>query len=148
MLQKCVLVPVINVKTIIIVYFALLLMVMMFILIVNLVITDEVIENKSQTEQTTKSTATTCSSLHGSKSQSRSDAWLKTVRTKARGSIGDSHVNIPFDVRSDRSYGSSSVVQKICPDFVESMNLSYTSYGSNSASKHSILNVCEIMLAG
>ena len=95
------------------------------------VVKEERIEN-SKTENNTVSHSTSAVSNSQNDVKKCYRVRLQTARTSARGKQVVTDVNILFDTGSDRSYVSSSLVKKIQPEFVETVNLSYAAFGTSS----------------
>ena len=51
---------------------------------------------------------------------------------------------VMFDSGSDKSYVSGSLVQKLCPTFVEQQNVAFAAFGSEYPSRHELRNVFSI----
>ena len=110
------------------------------------VVKQERVEN-SKTENNTVSHSTSAVSNSQNDVKKCYRVRLQTARTSARGKQGVTDVNILFDTGSDRSYVSSSLVKKIQPEFVETVNLSYAAFGTSSSSANSLHNVYEVLLS-
>ena len=104
-------------------------------------------QNVHADKQTNSSSALTTSSLSSSV-KTQTDVLLQTIKVPVRGKGRQVEAVVLFDTGSDKSYISKELVDKIAPEWVESKNLSFASFGTNLPSPPENRNVYNVMLQG
>ena len=79
---------------------------------------------------------------------SHTNVLLQTVRVPVRGKKRTMNAVVLFDTGSNRTYVSQNFVDKVSPDYIETTELSYSCFGSETASPSKSVHVYDVCMKG
>ena len=98
-----------------------------------------------QTSNTT-STVRVAASTNGVGLDKTKRVILQCARVRVHGDLGVSEANVLFDTGSDRTYISTSLVQRVSPKYVESQPIAYAAFGRKSPNKAVLRHIYQVEL--
>ena len=104
-------------------------------------------KKSTQVSEKEKSSVSNVGVLHSHGSSDKMCTVLQTARVKLQGKKGFTHATILFDTGSDYSYVTSSVVNKIDPEWLTSRPMTYAAFGGKT-SKGNLHNVFKLEMQG
>ena len=102
------------------------------------------VDNSNSQSQIVSHVSVTC---NGNSDVSYKHVILQCAKVKIRGSRGMVEANVLFDTGSDRSYITSSMVNKVAPTWVNSEEIAYAAFGTSKPSQSKLRNVYNVCLS-